>query len=125
MHPRDVKSAMTVEQIDAVREDEGGLHCIGTTRVRPLAGYESLAEILDSALHQAQSGKGHDRHAVAGLAFEEQLMSALAPLPFCVGQACKKAVESTRLDPIAAERDLLGAISYLVGEVQRRRKERG
>lgn len=90
-------------------------------RTRVCLGYELLASVLDEALEQAQSGKGRERHAGGGEAFEDQQIVQLgewmASTGFAVGQACKKAIESTRLDPAAARRELLGAINYLAAAV--------
>jgi hypothetical protein len=87
-------------------------------RLAAAPGYESLAAVLDQALEQAQSGKGRERHAAAGEAFADQQIVQLGEwmagsTVFAVGQACKKAIESTRLEPAHARRELLGAINYL------------
>jgi len=92
------------------------------TRLAAAPGYESLAAVLDQALHQAQSGKGRERHAAAGEAFEDQQIVQLGEwmagsTVFAVGQACKKAIESTRLEPAHARRELLGAVNYLAAAV--------
>lgn len=98
---------------------------------RVLPGYELLANVLDEALAQAQVGKGKQRHANLGEAFHDQQIVKLGEwmggsTAFCVGQACKKALESTRLRDADAEVDLLGAINYLAAAVIliRQRKER-
>lgn len=99
-------------------------------RVATEPGYESLANVLDDALEQAQRGKGLARHA-CGEAFEEQQIVQLGEwmggsTAFAIGQACKKAIESTRLDDAAAEGELLGAINYLSAAVLViRRRHRG
>ena len=84
-------------------------------------GYESLAAVLDRALMQAAMGKGRDRHAGAGEPFHDQQIVQfgewMGSTHFAVGQACKKAIESTRLDRDAAVRELLGAINYLAAAV--------
>lgn len=89
-------------------------------RVTALAGYESLARVLDDALEQAQSGKGNERHA-NGEPFDQQPIVALNEMlgstHGCLYQACKKAMESRRLKPGAAIRDLLGAINYLAAAI--------
>jgi len=92
-------------------------------------GYESLAAALDAALEQAQSGKGRERHAGDGEAFEDQQIVQLGEwldsTAFAVGQACKKAIESLRLPPDRARAELLGAINYLAAAViQSERRER-
>jgi len=90
------------------------------------AGYEMLAAVLDAALEQAQAGKGEERHAMAGERFEDQQIVQLGEWmdsgAFAVGQACKKAIESTRLPADRAEAELLGAINYLAAEVIRLRR---
>lgn len=101
-----------------------------SARLPVIPGYEHLAAILDEALAQAQSGKGKERHA-SGEPFEEQPIIQLGEwmggsTAFCVGQACKKAIESTRLDDDGAERNLLGAMNYLAAAVMTiRRRKRG
>lgn len=89
-------------------------------RVAPLNGYESLAAVLDEALSQAQAGKGHARHA-CGEPFEEQQIVQFGEWmgsgQFAIGQACKKSIESTRLDDARARAELLGAINYLAAAV--------
>lgn len=90
-------------------------------RISAAPGYESLAAILDEALAQAQSGKGSDRHA-CGEPFHDQQIVQLGEwmgrsTHFAIGQAAKKAIESTRLDDTAAEFELLGAINYLAAAV--------
>jgi hypothetical protein len=97
-----------------------------TARARLAAapGYEALASVLDQALLQAQAGKGVERHAGRGERFEEQQIVQLGEwmggsTAFAIGQACKKALESTRFD-VAPERaiaELLGAINYLAAAV--------
>lgn len=87
-------------------------------------GYKKLAEVLQEALDQAQSGKGKERHATDN-AYEDQLMCATQRLlkdhP-CGGlayQVIKKTVESGRLlktkGKEAAQKELQGAINYLGG----------
>lgn len=88
-----------------------------------MRGFEELEDVLGGALDQAAVGKGRERHGEDGVPFGEQLIARLAPYPFCVGQACKKAIESVRLSSDRAERELLGAINYLAAEVLRRRKD--
>lgn len=91
-------------------------------RLAAAPGYESLAVVLDQALDQAQAGKGRERHATAGEAFADQQIVQLGEwmagsTVFAVGQACKKSIESTRLEPAHARRELLGAINYLAAAV--------
>lgn len=90
-----------------------------TPYVRP--GYESLASVLDEALEQAQTGKGVERHACEGEAFEDQQIVQLGEwmgsTHYEIGQACKKAIESTRMSAWRARNELLGAINYLAAAV--------
>jgi hypothetical protein len=79
--------------------------------------YASLRRVLDLALAQASGGKGKERHA-NGLPFDCQPMleiGRMVGVGFCLGQAMKKAQESSRMQPDAAKRELLGAINYLAG----------
>jgi hypothetical protein len=92
-----------------------------TRRLAAAPGYESLAAILDEALAQAQSGKGAERHANPGQAFADQvivwLCEAMGSNQGDVFQACKKAIESTRLPRKRAIAELLGGINYLAAAV--------
>lgn len=104
-------------------------------RLAAMPGYESLAAVLDNALHQAQAGKGQERHAVDGEPFHDQQIVQLGEwmggsTAFAIGQACKKAIESTRFSvtPERAIAELLGAINYLAAAVlviQRRQRSSG
>ena len=79
--------------------------------------YASLRRVLDLALEQASRGKGAERHAM-DLPFDCQPMleiGRMVGVGFCLGQAMKKAQESSRMQPDAAKRELLGAINYLAG----------
>ena len=83
--------------------------------------YRSLAGVLAEAYHQAQSGKGKERHA-NGLAFEAQPMQTISGMldsdKGMAYQACKKIVEATNMQsPPAFEREILGAINYLAGMI--------
>lgn len=86
-------------------------------RLEAEEGYAELATVLDAALEQAQGGKGKERHAGAGQAFEDQQIVQLGEwlnsTAFAVGQACKKSIESSRLPADRAKAELLGAINYL------------
>ena len=113
-----------------IREMKEELMTMERSRVVAIAGYESLAAVLDDALEQAQGGKGVERHAGNGEAFEDQQIVQLgewmgSSTVFDVGQACKKSIESTRLPDDRARAELLGAINYLAAAVitiDRRRK---
>jgi hypothetical protein len=86
-------------------------------------GYDSLARVLDEALAQAQHGKGAERHAVPGEPFVDQQIVRICEwlghggVAFAVGQAVKKAIESSRLPDERARAELLGAINYLAAAV--------
>jgi hypothetical protein len=90
------------------------------TRLAVVPGYEELAAVLDGALHQAQSGKGYERHA-SGEPFHEQqivrICEDLGSTQFAIGQARKKSRESLRLPHDRARAELLGAINYLAAAV--------
>jgi hypothetical protein len=78
--------------------------------------YGELRRVLDLALDQAASGKGRERHALAGQPFEEQPIVVigewLGSNHFELGQAVKKLRESARLKPGPAKREILGSINY-------------
>jgi len=79
--------------------------------------YASLRRVLDLAYEQASNGKGAERHG-DGKSFDAQPMLEIGRMvggAFCLGQAMKKAQESSRMSPEAAKRELLGAINYLAG----------
>lgn len=83
-------------------------------------GYDKLFVVLTKALHQAQDGKGKDRHAQPDTPFEDQpiiTIGRMVGLGFQNGQAIKKMVEAQgmmkRGEFAAAEREVLGAINYL------------
>ena len=82
-------------------------------------GYEKLAEVLQRAFEQASAGKGKERHASAGVPFEDQPMSSinrtLGSIDGFLYQAAKKAAEARRLPAGRAQAELLGAINYLAG----------
>jgi hypothetical protein len=83
----------------------------------PDDGYDSLRQVFEAALLQASRGKGKERHASDGESFEQQQIVRfndwMGSNHFTVGQAVKKAIESTRLEPARARAELLGAIVYL------------
>lgn len=90
-------------------------------RLAAKPGYETLARILDDALDQAQSGKGHERHGEDGQLWEEQVMFQIADElgpGFNAGQFAKKMAESMRLAPEARRRELLGAVVYAASLVK-------
>lgn len=89
--------------------------------IMSVPGYERLAGVLQRAYDQAASGKGKERHASDGVAFEHQPMSAinqnLGSIDGFLYQAAKKAQEARRLPVGRAQAELLGAINYLAGAV--------
>jgi hypothetical protein len=83
----------------------------------PDDGYAALRYVLKMALEQASVGKGKERHAT-DKPFDRQPMLEIGRMVgpgFCLGQAIKKAQEASRMEPDAAQRELLGAINYLAG----------
>lgn len=81
--------------------------------------YTPLQVVLDDAYEQAATGKGQDRHVVAGEPFEGQLICSLERRghTYNTGQAVKKIDESLRLPPGPARAELLGAINYLAARI--------
>lgn len=79
-------------------------------------GYDSLRRVLKEAVEQTSKGKGLERHATKGEAFEDQQIVQdgvwMGNTGFQVGQARKKLMESTRLDSEHAKTEILGAIVY-------------
>jgi len=78
--------------------------------------YKSLFDVFMNAYEQAAEGKGKERHA-SNEAYEHQkictLNRQLGSNHGAIFQACKKAIESTRLDRERAKAELLGSINYL------------
>lgn len=91
-----------------------------------LPGYESLAQVLQEALNQAQAGKGVERHAKeVGEPFDRQKICEITRrvgLGYPLGQAIKKTEESLRLSLDAGVAEMLGAINYLSAAVICRRE---
>lgn len=83
-------------------------------------GYDPLAAVLLDALHQAQHGKGRERHA-QDLPFVDQPIMVIPKLQDTdkglTYQAMKKIQESERMEPGAASRERLGAIVYLAASI--------
>lgn len=111
-----------------MQDDSETLSPISEDRTVPVfvrEGYDSLFTVLTKALHQAQDGKGKERHA-NGKPFDQQPIMVIADqvgMGFQTGQAIKKTVEAhgmvNRGDLNAAERELLGAINFLAAAVIR------
>lgn len=85
------------------------------------SAYDKLADVLHRALLQASQGKGRERHAVDGVAFEDQPMATinkqLGSVHGYVYQCHKKSLEAMRLPAGRDVAELLGAINYLCGAV--------
>ena len=85
--------------------------------------YTSLNIVLAEAYEQASAGKGKERHACTGQAFENQLICEISrilkghPFAFNAGQVIKKVTEAGRLSPEAAKREYLGAINYIAAMI--------
>lgn len=119
-----------MKRLNATHPATGTSTADRTVPVYVAPGYDSLFNVLTRALHQAQDGKGKERHAQPGQAFEDQPIISIGQLVgmgFQNGQAIKKMVEAqgmvARGDFAAAEREILGAINYLAAtiiEVNRR-----
>ena len=83
-------------------------------------GYESLCEVLGEAVEQASKGKGKERHASEGEAYENQIICEVARrvgLGYPLGQAVKKIYESQRIGGERGVAELLGALNYVAAAV--------
>lgn len=81
--------------------------------------YSALRDILNEAYEQAANGKGKERHS-NGSSFERQPIAEIGRMVgvgFNMGQAIKKLQESSRMEPDAACRELLGAIVYAASAI--------
>jgi hypothetical protein len=95
------------------------------TNNKPLVDdrYLELARILMDAMEQAAGGKGKERHA-DGEPFENQKICVInrwlkgSPVAGALFQAVKKTVESSRMTPDAAIRELYGAINYIAAGIR-------
>ena len=88
--------------------------------------YQSLSGVLDEALLQASEGKGKERHATEGEAFEAQPICEMARRLGVGGplyQATKKIYESQRLPGERGVAELLGAINFIAAAVIVRREK--
>lgn len=82
--------------------------------------YISLGLVMQSALDQASNGKGRERHASEGEAYEDQIICEVARrvgLGYPLGQAVKKIYESQRIGGDAGVQELLGALNYVAAAV--------
>jgi len=111
------ESEQRCEQLSAMLEDEPGPVDKGE--------YASLWRVLSEAADQAAGGKGKERHAKDAEPFEDQKICEITRrvgIGYPLGQAIKKAVESTRLGDRGPD-ELLGAINYLAAAVIVMREE--
>lgn len=89
----------------------------------PVAGYESLAAVLNEALDQASHGKGKERHANGRDFLDQPIMEIgrMVGVGYQTGQAMKKTQEAVgmlnRDQKDRAIAELLGAINYLAAAV--------
>jgi hypothetical protein len=78
--------------------------------------YSSLKNVFEQAFQQASEGKGKERHA-NNEPYEQQkivkLNEFIGSNHGLIYQACKKSIESTRLEKERAKAEILGAINYL------------
>ena len=82
--------------------------------------YVSLGLVMQSAMEQASKGKGRERHASEGEAYEDQIICEVARrvgLGYPLGQAVKKIYESQRIGGERGVAELLGAINYIAAAV--------
>ena len=88
--------------------------------------YISLGLVLQSALEQASKGKGKERHASEGEAYEDQIICEVTRRlgsGYPLGQAVKKIYEAQRLGDDRGIAELLGAINYIAAAVIVEREE--
>lgn len=82
--------------------------------------YQALRDVLDEAYEQAANGKGKERHANEKHWLMQPIfeIGRMVGVGFNAGQAIKKLQESSRMEPDAAIRELLGAIVYAASAIQ-------
>ena len=82
--------------------------------------YAALYRVYEDAYEQASEGKGRERHASEGEAYEDQIICEvtrrLGP-GYPLGQAVKKIYESQRIGGEKGIAELLGAINYIAAAV--------
>lgn len=82
--------------------------------------YAALYRVYEDAYEQASEGKGKERHASEGEAYEDQIICEvtrrLGP-GYPLGQAVKKIYESQRIGGEKGRAELLGAINYIAAAV--------
>ena len=84
-----------------------------------------LQSVFDAVIHQAQHGKGNERHG-NGKPFMQQPWVDLADTHgrgFLTGQAAKKLQEAQSMEGERWEREMLGAIAYAMMAVLHRRSK--
>lgn len=85
--------------------------------------YGKLRSVLKEAVLQASEGKGKERHAVDGEAFENQQICeitrrlSMSPVAGALSQVVKKVYESSRLPRDRAIAELRGAINYIAAAI--------
>jgi hypothetical protein len=79
-----------------------------------------LRDVLNEAYQQAANGKGKERHANGNAWLNQPIfeIGRMVGVGFNTGQAIKKLQESSRMEPDAAVRELLGAIVYAASAIQ-------
>lgn len=82
--------------------------------------YQALRDVLDEAYEQAANGKGKERHANGNAWLNQPIfeIGRMVGVGFNTGQAIKKLQESSRMEPDAAVRELLGTIVYAASAIQ-------
>lgn len=88
--------------------------------VEEMKGYDSLVQVYQDAVIQASKGKGRERHASEGEAYENQIICEVARrvgLGYPLGQAVKKIYESQRIGGERGVAELLGALNYVAAAV--------
>jgi len=82
--------------------------------------HQALRDVLDEAYEQAANGKGKERHANGNAWLNQPIfeIGRMVGVGFNTGQAIKKLQESSRMEPDAAVRELLGAIVYAASAIQ-------
>lgn len=91
-----------------------------TKIVEEMKGYESLVQVYQDAVIQASKGKGRERHANEGEAYEDQIICEVARrvgLGYPLGQAVKKIYESQRIGGERGVAELLGTLNYVAAAV--------
>lgn len=108
-------------QIENLLTAGGDISEFVTAFAEPDHPYNSLATVLLDCFRQAAVGKGKERHAADGVAFQDQPMASinrqLGSVDGFIYQAHKKSLEAKRLPDGKAQHEIHGAINYLAGAV--------